>query len=83
MKYQLYLIFENSVLSGGDFKIIAVREGHNIEDYLSKYDNILDPNRGTIEISGDMKDLEFYIVVNEDYDLSFKEKMEYGYEDEI
>jgi hypothetical protein len=74
MKYKLYLIYENTVLSGGDYKIIAVRDGSDLTEYLSKWDKIIDPDKGTITIEGDMDDLEFIIIVNEDYQLSFEEK---------
>jgi len=69
-KYNLHLFYEN----GEGYKIIGIKEGLDVMDYISKkYDRLLDSNRGSIEVS-DHDDLRPYIMVNDYYDLTWEEK---------
>jgi hypothetical protein len=69
-KYKLTLIYEN----GEGYKIIGIKEGIDIYSYISKKrDRILELDRGTIEISGDIHHMDDYIEVDVDYTLNWEE----------
>jgi hypothetical protein len=73
-KYTLMLIYEN----GEGYKIVGIKEGCDPYDYISKkHDQILEPNRGTIEISGDIHHMSNYIEVDVEYYLDFDEEEKY------
>jgi hypothetical protein len=74
-KYQKKLIFDNC---SGDYQIIAIAAGERLLDHISyKYDKIMDPDRGTIEISGDTDDIPLFLVLESDYSLSWEEKQKW------
>ena len=75
--YNLFLIYENSPLSGGHYKILGIKEGHDINDYLSKWDKVLE-SRGHVEMFGDVDQMEFLINVHDDYELTIGEAKKYG-----
>ena len=68
------LIYEN----GEGYKIVGVKEGCDIFDYFrKKHDKLLEDDRGTLEISGDIHQMEDHIILNEDYSLTYDEDMKY------
>lgn len=76
--YNLHLYYDN----GEGYKIIGIREGKDIYDFISKkHDKLLDSDRGSIEISHH-EDLKDYIMVDDDYELFWTEKQIYEPEEE-
>ena len=67
VKYNLYLIHENME----NDKLIGIKEGKVIYDYISKWDKILHDNLGSIEISGKISFLQDFIVLDDDYDENY------------
>lgn len=67
-EYKVYLIFENTALSGGHNKLIAVKEGKDIKEYISKWDRILNDVFGEIQICGPENLLKDFIILDDDYD---------------
>jgi len=79
VKYNIMLIREN--LEG--YKIVGVKEGRDIYDFISKkYDRVLDPDRGSIVISGDIYNISHYLVLDSEYDLNFDEKKKWSTEND-
>jgi hypothetical protein len=79
-KYKLVLYFDNG---DGQYKIIGVKEGKDMYDHISrKHDKVLDPDRGTIEVSGDIHHMRDVIEVDYDYELTWEERQEWEPEDD-
>jgi hypothetical protein len=68
-KYKIHLIFENTALSGGNNKLIAVKEGSNIYEYISKWDRVLNDVFGEIQMCGPSELLKEFFVLEDDYDV--------------
>ena len=72
-EYKLMLIYDN----GEGYRIVGIKEGVDPKDHISKHDTILDPDRGTIEVSGDIHQMDEYIEVDTDYSLTYDEQQEF------
>ncbi len=72
MKYILHKYYDN----GEGYKIIGIKEGLDLYDFISKkYDRLIEGCVGTIEIKGSTEFLRDWIIVDEDYEKTWEEQI--------